>query len=78
MQSTAPFNSTSPKGLGVEGYDGTIYDSLVVEVPYNATSNSVEGFTIERYCSIGTDYSLHFFLNAPTLYAVPAAAIVPV
>jgi hypothetical protein len=32
---------------------------------------------LERYCGVGTDFNLHFFLNCPTLYSFNITTTVP-
>jgi len=77
FQSTAPGLMTSPAGPSSVSYDGSVYDTLTIEYPYDATSNFLTGVTIERYFGVGADYTLHFFMNCPTLSYMVASAIVP-
>lgn len=77
FQSTRPQGTTSPSAIGSASYDGTVYDTLSVEFPYDANNNSLNGVTIERYFGVGADYTLHFFMNCPTLFYVNAALVVP-
>ena len=77
FQSTAPGLTTSPGASSAATYDGSVYDTLAVEYPYDANNNSLTGVTIERYFGIGADYTLHFFLNCPTLNYLVASTIVP-
>lgn len=77
FQTTDQREMSSPSATGPR-YDGGVYDNIVVEFPYDSVNNSIDGFAVERYFSIGTDYSLHFFLCCPTLMYLPAASIVPV
>lgn len=77
FQSTKPQFTTSPAASSAVGYDGTVYDTLSVEFPYDANNNSLNGVTIERYFGIGADYTLHFFMNCPTLNYINAALVVP-
>lgn len=77
FQSTAPALMTSPGAASATTYDGSVYDTLSVELPYDATDTSLTGVTIERYFGIGADYALHFFMNCPTLNYLVASAIVP-
>jgi hypothetical protein len=57
--------------------DGSDVDTSSFEVVLSGTSGPVvRNTTIYQYCSIGTDFNLHFFLNVPTMWyysAVPAA-----
>lgn len=77
FQTTDPREISSPSPSG-NRYDGGVYDTITVEFPYDSVNNPIEGFAVERYFSIGTDYSLHFFLCCPSLNYLPAATIVPV
>ncbi len=79
FQSTDPINSTSPGGTSSSMYDGTIYDTLSIEYPYDTRSGNLvlDNEQVERYFGIGTDYTLHFFLNCPTLYQLPPFLVVP-
>nr|ULG00026.1 MAG: hypothetical protein 2 [Marnaviridae sp.] len=77
FQSTTPGLMTSPGSSSSATYDGSVYDTLAIEYPYDANNNSLTGVTIERYFGIGADYTLHFFMNCPTLNYMVASAIVP-
>lgn len=48
-------------------YDGSDLNGYTVVVPYHPSVLS-SLYQLERYASIGTDFSLHFFLNVPVLY----------
>lgn len=78
FQSTAPALMTSPGGVSAPEYDGSVFDHLKIEFPYDQINNNISGVTIERYFGIGADYTLHFFLNCPTLTYLVASTIVPV
>lgn len=77
FQSTAPGLMTSPGAASAATYDGSVYDTLAVEYPYDANNNALTGVTVERYFGIGADYTLHFFMNCPTLNYLVASTIVP-
>ncbi len=77
FQSTDPTLTSSPGSVSSAQYDGTVYDSLIVDLPYNVNYYSFGGGTVERYFGIGSDYSLHFFMNCPTLYYLSAATVTP-
>lgn len=77
FQSTSPGLMTSPGSLASKAYDGSLYDTLSIEYPYDAINNPLTGVTIERYFGIGADYTLHFFMNCPTLNYLVASSIVP-
>lgn len=74
---TEPGCMSSPGSTSSPTYDGSVYDTLQVEIPYNSANNSIEAVTVERYFGIGADYTLHFFMNCPTLRYLSAALIVP-
>lgn len=77
FQSTRPAYTTIPAGTSSPGYDGTVLDTLSIELPYSAADSSLNAVTVERYFGIGADYSLHFFLNCPTLRYINAATVTP-
>lgn len=77
FQTTDISQTTAPVASGNK-YDGGVYDTISLEIPYDSVNNSIDGFAVERYFSIGTDYSLHFFLACPSLNYLPASTIVPV
>jgi hypothetical protein len=78
FQSTFPGFTSSPATATQTGYDGTIYDWLSIEYPYNSALSSLANLNIERYFGIGADYTLHFFSNCPTLRYLAASSVVPV
>lgn len=64
------FQSTSPQKTTVtSSIDGSDRDTSRLEVYttplYGATTR---GLVIEKYCGIGTDFNLYWFLNVPTTY----------
>lgn len=77
FQSTTPGLTTNPGSAGTSQYDGTVYDWLRIEYPCHSVDSSVSGITIDRYFGIGADYTLHFFMNCPTLTFLSAAVVVP-
>jgi hypothetical protein len=62
FQSTNPLNANT----GVF-YDGSNLDAFTLENTY-AQGGSAIVIDTDIYCAAGTDFSLHFFLNVPTLY----------
>jgi hypothetical protein len=78
FQTTQPSCSMDPGGPSEGTYDGSVYDTLAIEFPYDTANNNVSGMTVERYFGIGTDYTLHFFMNCPTLNYLAASSLVPV
>lgn len=77
FQTTRASATTSPGSASDADYDGSVYDTLCIEYPYDATNNPIGGMTIERYFGIGADYTLHFFMNCPTLNYLVASSVVP-
>lgn len=77
FQSTQPSFTTAPANTTAQGYDGTVLDTLSIEMPYSAADNSLNAVTVERYFGIGADYALHFFVNCPTLRYINAAVVTP-
>jgi hypothetical protein len=77
FQSTDPRNTTDPGNFASPMYDGTVYDHLEVQYPYRTGHVDLEGVIIERYFGIGADYTLHFFLNCPTLWYLPTSSVLP-
>lgn len=64
FQSTAPVNAN----LGV-AMDGSINDCFVLEVLFkNNVGATATPILVNSYVGVGTDFSLHFFMNVPTLY----------
>lgn len=74
---TEPGCMSSPGGVASAQYDGSVYDTLSIEMPFDSVSNSIEAVTVERYFGVGADYTLHFFMNCPTMRYLSAALIVP-
>jgi len=68
FQSTSPLNSTALQEL-----DGTRKDAHTLEIMQNGTFGAAPGSTrVWSYASIGSDYTLHFFLNVPTMWIYSA------
>lgn len=78
FQTTMPELATSPAPASSSAYDGTVYDWLSVEIPFNTAVANPGLLTIERYFGIGADYTMHFFMNCPTLRYLSAFTVVPV
>lgn len=77
FQSTQPQLMTSPAGPSSPAYDGSVYDTLNVEFPTDTAVVTFSEATIERYFGVGADYTLHFFMNCPTLNYLVASAVLP-
>lgn len=67
FQSTTPTRGTLAPAAGATNDDGSTWESFYIQAD-GAAANLPTGFRIQRYFSVGTDYNLHFFLNAPSLY----------
>nr|AWK77876.1 structural polyprotein [Robinvale bee virus 8] len=78
FQTTSPSATTSPGAPSSAQYDGSVYDTLRIEYPYDSADAPISGVTVERYVGIGTDYTLHFFMNCPTLTYLNPTSMVPV
>jgi len=77
FQTTYPGAATDPGAPSETTYDGSVYDSLVIEYPVDSSRDNVSGMTIERYFGVGADYTLHFFLACPTMHYLSPATITP-
>ncbi len=70
MYAPTKFQVTNPShaNRGI-AQDGSLLDQYTLEmlVKTNA-SNAVTPVMVNNYVAIGTDFSLFFFLNVPTLY----------
>lgn len=77
FQSTEPGNITSPPLAGTAAYDGSSSETVSLQVLWDGTSLAArESMRISKFNSVGTDFTLFFFLNVPTWYrltAVPTA-----
>ena len=76
--STNPSAGSSPSGTGSAAYDGSVFDTAIVGVSIDATQSNPNSGRLERYCGIGTDYNLHFFLNCPSMYSCDYYSLTPV
>ncbi len=64
MQSTS-----STRNTVTSNYDGSEYDTSRLEVYLSpGIGSTTRALTIEKYCAIGTDFNLLWFLNVPTMY----------
>ncbi len=73
FQTTDPAAATTGSSL-----DGSIYEVLRVELNSNGAAQDLSNGRLERYFGIGTDFSLYFFLNCPSLYYYAPSAMVAV
>lgn len=76
--SNLKFSSASPvRGSTFATSDGSAYDTFLVEAftDDTATDNNKKKLALYDFASIGTDFTVFFFLNVPTLFkysAIPA------
>lgn len=79
MMTNSKFYVTTPSvalvGTNFDGSDVDCYN--IVTTLYSATE-SAKYSSLERYVSIGTDFNLHFFMNAPNLFYDDNSGTVPV
>lgn len=70
------FTNPANANLGVTT-DGSAYDQYTLELITKQSTSAIDNpFTVSSYVGIGTDFSLHYFINVPTLWiysALPAA-----
>lgn len=59
-------------------YDGSNSDSYQISMLTHPTASTSTFGAVQRFVSAGTDFNLHFFLNAPTLYYNSSAGGTPV
>nr|ULG00059.1 MAG: hypothetical protein 2 [Locarnavirus sp.] len=78
FQSTSPTQGSAPAGTSSAMYDGSVYEGFTVEIVNNGVADELSRGRLERYFAIGTDYTLMFFLNCPTMRYLPISGIVPV
>lgn len=77
FQTTQPAFTTAPQFPSSPACDGSVFDTLTIEYPFDSATNPLTGVTVERYFGVGADYTLHFFMNCPTLFYVNAALVIP-
>jgi hypothetical protein len=72
FQNTAPTNATNPSSV-----DASDQDNLILEISPTQGNSPVDTSIIKiwKYCAIGTDYNLHFFLNVPVLFTLSAVPV---
>jgi hypothetical protein len=79
MMTNRKFSLTKPlaalRGVAFDGSDTDLYQVNVNTHP-NISSSTYTNFS--RYVSIGTDFNVHFFLNAPVLFFNASAGKTPV
>lgn len=76
FQTTDPARVTDPASTFDPQYDGSLYEGFEVEYPQDQQNNDLTSMRVDRYFSIGTDYTLHFFLNCPVLRSLAVANVV--
>ena len=78
FQSTNPSMGSSTASTSSGAYDGGVYDTATVTITADGPVSDLNKGRLERYCGVGTDFTLHFFLNCPTLSTVQFYSMVPV
>jgi hypothetical protein len=77
FQSTNPSMGTIVAGTSSGAYDGSIFEAAQIRITADGPTFDLNKGRLERYCGVGTDYNLHFFLNCPTLYFYFMPSVVP-
>ncbi len=77
FESTDPRNSTSPVTSGNGRYDGSCFEINTLEIDARPSVDDLGRGQLERYFGIGTDYSLYFFLNCPSLTRYAITGVTP-
>ena len=78
FQSTNPSMGTTTASTSSAAYDGGVYDTALVSITADGPTSDLNKGRLERYCGVGTDFTLHFFLNCPTLSCTRYYSLVPV
>lgn len=76
--SNLKFSSAAPvRGSSFVTTDGSAYDTFQVEAIFDATmtDNDRKNLLLYDYVSIGTDFTVNFFLNVPTLFKYSALPV---
>jgi hypothetical protein len=69
MMTPSKFILTNPYySLCGHSFDSSLYDNYKVDYDIDASVTLYNKASLERWCCIGTDYNLHFLLNAPVMY----------
>ena len=76
FQSTNPTQGTTAVGTG-GAYDGSVFDTFQFKVSWDGPTADLSKGRLERYVGVGTDFTVHFFLNCPTTYYYDQTAVVP-
>jgi hypothetical protein len=77
FQSTNPTQGTSAAFPNAGSYDGALYDTFQVRVSQDGPTSNVGDGRLERYVGVGTDFTVHFFLNSPSTFYYQQANVVP-
>ncbi len=77
FQTTNPTSFTAPADTSSGAYDGSLYDTLQLRLSVDGPTANLNNGRLERYCGVGTDFNLHFFLNCPTLYSMNITSTTP-
>jgi hypothetical protein len=77
FQTTSPSSFTAPAATSSGAYDGSLFDTVQLRLSVDGPTSDLGSGRLERYCGVGTDFNLHFFLNCPTLYSFNITTTVP-
>jgi len=75
FQSTRPDCSTIQYNNDLDRSDGGDYESWQVDFTGTQSDIAANAVKINTYFGVGTDYSVVFFLNVPTMYAIPSLPV---
>jgi hypothetical protein len=71
------FHFTDPANVNIgSAVDDTNISSVIVQTPIQTSSLNSATSRLEKYFSIGTDFTFFFFLNTPVMQFVPPVAAV--
>ena len=71
FQSTRPNNGTVHYSNDLDRSDGGNYEAWLTDYTGIQTDIPSETVKIHTYFGVGTDFSLIYFLNVPTMFAIP-------
>ena len=78
MMHPLKFFLTNPSdSLIGNSFDGTTYDNYSVSYDIDGYESDNDHISLERWVCAGTDYNLHFFMNAPVQYYSSSAGTIP-
>lgn len=73
FESTNPRMVSKPAVRGTANYDGADQEFVQVQVNCDGTNGpKPQNVKVHKHFGVGTDFSLFFFLNVPTLFVIPS------